>query len=67
MILQATMLSATYYIEKIGPGAKGGGLHFGGYPKQRNFHFDYDHTAARFNCYSTKATIILSDMSEVRF
>lgn len=61
----AVMLSATYYIEKHGPGAKGGGLHFGGFPKQRNFHYDYDHTNGRFNCYSTKATICLSDMSSV--
>ena len=36
----ATMLSATYYIEKQGPGAAGGGLHFGGYPRQRNFHYE---------------------------
>jgi hypothetical protein len=61
----AVMLSATYYIEKHGPGAKGGGLHFGGFPRQRNFHYDYDHTQGRFNCFSTKATIILSDMSSV--
>jgi hypothetical protein len=61
----AVMLSATYYIEKHGPGAPGGGLHFGGFPKQRNFHYDYDHTSKRFNCFSTKATICLSDMSSV--
>ena len=52
-------------IEKQGPGAAGGGLHFGGYPRQRNFHYEFDHTTNRFACYSTKATIILSDMSAV--
>lgn len=36
----ATMLSATYFIEKLGPGAAGGPLHFGGYPRQRNFHYE---------------------------
>lgn len=61
----AVMLSATYYIEKHGPGAPGGGLHFGGFPRQRNFHYDFDHTNGRFNCFSTKATICLSDMSSV--
>ena len=42
------------------------GLHFGGQPRQRNFHYGYDHRdGGHFNCFSTKATIILTDMSSV--
>ena len=36
------MLSATYYIEKQGP-ASGGGMHNGGFPKDKNIYYDYDH------------------------
>lgn len=58
------MLSNNYYIEKHGP-CHGGGLHHGGFPKMRTFHYGYDHTTQKFDCYSTKATIILSDMSTI--
>ena len=58
------MLSNNYYIEKHGP-CHGGGLHHGGFPKMRTFHYGYDHTTSKFDCYSTKATIILSDMSTI--
>lgn len=58
------MLSNNYYIEKHGP-CHGGGLHHGGFPKMRTFHYGYDHTTKKFDCYSTKATIILSDMSKI--
>eukprot|EP01043_Picozoa_sp_COSAG02_P005178 COSAG02_NODE_139_length_34376_cov_233.853663_16_plen_227_part_00 len=58
------MLSNNYYIEKHGP-CHGGGLHHGGFPRMRSFHYGYDHTTQKFDCYSTKATIILSDMSTI--
>lgn len=57
-------LSATYYIEKVGP-APGGGLHNGGFPVDRDIHYGYDHTRGRFACKSTKSVIILSDMTRV--
>ncbi len=57
-------LSATYYIEKVGP-APGGGLHNGGFPVDRDIHYGYDHTSGRFACKSTKSVIILSDMTRV--
>jgi hypothetical protein len=53
------MLSNNYYIEKHGPCA-GGGLHHGGFPRMRNFHYGYDHTTTKFDCFSTKSTIILT-------
>ena len=46
-------LSATYYIEKVGP-APGGGLHNGGFPVDRDIYYGYDHTNGRFACKSTK-------------
>ncbi len=58
------MLSATYYIEKVGP-CIGGGLHNAGYPVNRDIRYSYDHTSQRFLCTSTKSVIILSDMSRV--
>jgi hypothetical protein len=58
------MLSNNYYIEKHGPCA-GGGLHHGGFPRMRNFRYGYDHTTNKFDCFSTKSTIILSDMSTI--
>jgi hypothetical protein len=57
-------ISATYYIEKVGP-APGGGLHNGGYPIIRDIYYAYDHTNGRFACKSTKSVVILSDMSKV--
>ena len=57
-------ISATYYIEKIGP-CIGGGLHNGGYPVDRDIYYAYDHTNQRFACSSTKSVVILSDMTRV--
>ncbi len=57
-------LSATYYIEKVGP-CTGGGLHNGGYPLNRDVCYDYDHTNQRFLCTSTKSVVILSDMTRI--
>ena len=58
-------ISATYYIEKVGP-AIGGGLHNGGFPADREIFYRYDHTQRRFACSSTKTVvIILSDMTRV--
>ena len=58
------MLSATYFIEKVGP-CIGGGLHNGGFPINRDVCYGYDHTNQRFLCTSTKSVIILSDISRV--
>ena len=58
------MLSATYYIEKVGP-CSGGGLHNSGYPVNRDIRYDFDHTNQRFLCASTKSVVILSDMSRI--
>ena len=58
------MLSATYFIEKVGP-CKGGGLHNAGFPVNRDVCYAYDHTNQRFLCTSTKSVVILSDMSRV--
>jgi hypothetical protein len=52
------------YIEKHGP-CVGGPLHHGGFPRMRTFRYGYDQTTGKFECYSTKATIILSDMSTI--
>ena len=60
----AIFISATYFIEKVGPVA-GGGLHNGGYPIDRDIHYAYDHTNQRFACRSTKSVVILSDMTRV--
>ena len=60
----AIFISATYYIEKVGPAA-GGRLHNGGYPFDRDIYYDYDHTNQRFACKSTKSVVILSDMTTV--
>jgi hypothetical protein len=60
----ACNISATYFIEKQGP-VPGGGLHNGGFPKDKNIFYDYDHTTGRFACSSTKSVAILSDMSVV--
>ena len=57
-------ISATYYIEKVGP-ARGGGLHNGGFPRDRDIYYAYDHTNQRFACSSTKSVVILSDMTRV--
>ena len=57
-------LSSTYYIEKWGP-ARGGPLHNSGYPKDRHFHYEYDHTGQRFLCSSTRSVVILTDMSKL--
>ena len=57
-------ISATYYIEKVGP-CIGGGLHNGGYPVDRDIYYAYDHTNQRFACSSTKSVVILSDMTRV--
>ena len=57
-------ISASYFIEKIGP-CPGGGLHNGGYPVDRDIYYAYDHTNQRFACSSTKSVVILSDMSKV--
>jgi len=57
-------ISSTYYIEKWGP-ALGGKLHNNGYPKDRHFHYEYDHTHQRFLCSSTRSVVILSDMSKI--
>ena len=61
----AIYISATYYIEKLGPDAGGGGLHNGGYPVNRDVSYAYDHTNQRFVCKSTKSVVILSDMTRV--
>ncbi len=57
-------ISATYYIEKVGP-VRGGGLHNSGYPFMRDIYYRYDHTNGIFACQSTKSVVILSDMSLV--
>ena len=57
-------ISSTYYIEKWGP-ARGGILHNGGYPKDRHFHYEYDHTQGRCLCSSTRSVVILRDMSTI--
>ena len=57
-------LSATYFIEKVGP-VPGGGLHNGGFPVHRDIRYDYDHTSQRFLCTSTKSVVILSDMTRL--
>ena len=57
-------ISATYYIEKVGP-APGGGLHNGGYPVDRDIYYAYDHTNQRFTCSSTKSVVILSDQTSI--
>ena len=58
------MLSGNYYIEKHGP-CPGGFLHHGGFPRMRTFRYGWDQTTGKFDCFSTKATIILSDMSTI--
>ena len=60
----AIFISATYFIEKVGP-ANGGGLHNGGYPIDRDIYYAYDHTNQRFACSSTKSVVILSDMTRI--
>ncbi len=60
----AFFISATYFIEKVGP-AIGGGLHNGGYPVDRDIYYAYDHTNQRFACSSTKSVVILSDMTRI--
>ena len=60
----SVFISATYYIEKIGP-CPGGCLHNGGYPVDRDIYYAYDHTKGRFACKSTKSVVILSDMTRV--
>jgi ectoine hydroxylase-related dioxygenase (phytanoyl-CoA dioxygenase family) len=60
----AIFISATYFIEKVGPVA-GGGLHNGGFPVDRDIYYAYDHTNQRFACKSTKSVVILSDMTRV--
>ena len=57
-------ISATYYIEKVGP-VPGGGLHNSGYPFLRDIYYRYDHTNGQFACQSTKTVVILSDMGKV--
>ena len=57
-------ISATYFIERVGPAAVGG-LHNGGYPPDRHIYYDYDHANGRFNCSSTKSIVILSDMTVI--
>ena len=57
-------ISATYYIERVGPGAAGG-LHNGGYPVDYDIWYQYDHTNQRFACKSTKSVIILTDMTRI--
>ena len=57
-------ISATYFIEKVGPTA-GGDMHNGGYPVDRDLYYGYDHTRGRFSCKSTKSVIILSDMTRI--
>ena len=57
-------ISATYYIEKIGP-APSSGLHNGGGPPDRHIYYAYDHANRRFICSSTKSVVILSDMTQV--
>ncbi len=59
-------ISATYYIEKIGPDSSiVCGLHNGGFPPNRHIYYAYDQANRRFNCSSTKSVVILSDMTEV--
>jgi hypothetical protein len=60
----ACNLSATYFIEKQGP-VPGGGMHNGGFPRDKNIYFQYNHHDAQFACSSTKSVAILSDMSQV--
>ncbi len=60
----AIFISATYFIEKVGP-VGGGGLHNGGFPVDRDIYYAYDHTHQRFACKSTKSVAILSDMTRV--
>ena len=57
-------ISATYFIEKIGP-APAGGLHNGGSPPDRHIYYAYDQANRRFNCSSTKSVVILSDMTAI--
>ena len=57
-------ISATYYIEKQGP-ATGGGLHNGGFPKDKNIYYAVDQRTESFACSSTKSVVILSDMSQL--
>eukprot|EP01051_Picozoa_sp_SAG22_P019117 SAG22_NODE_3427_length_1718_cov_3.228536_1_plen_289_part_10 len=57
-------MSSTYFIEKLGP-AEGGFLHNNGFPKDRHFHYEYDHTHNRFLCSSTRSVVMLSDMSTI--
>ncbi len=58
----AVYVSASYYIEKVGP-AIGGGMHNGGFPRIRGVYYDYDHTTQSFACSCTKTVVTLSDMS----
>jgi len=58
-------ISASYFIEKVGP-APGGGLHNGGFPRIRSIYYDYDHTTQNFTCSSTKSVVILSDMTQIK-
>ena len=58
-------ISASYFIEKVGP-APGGVLHSGGYPLGRDNYYAYDHTKQRFACKCTKSVVILSDMSRLK-
>ena len=57
-------ISATYYMEKVGP-APATALHNGGAPPDRHIYYTYDQANQRFNCSSTKSVVILSDMSTV--
>lgn len=57
-------ISATYFIEKVGP-SPGGRLHNGGYPLDREIFYRYDHTKKGFACSSTKSVVILSDQSKI--
>ena len=41
-----------YYIEQNGPTGVGGGMHHGGFPRMRTFHYGYDHTTGKFDCFS---------------
>jgi hypothetical protein len=29
-------------------------MHHGGFPRMRTFHYGYDHTTGKFDCFSTK-------------
>ena len=57
-------ISASYFLEKVGP-APGGGLHNGGYPVDRDIYYAYDHTNQRFACKSTKSVVIITDMTRL--